>query len=161
MAVADYFLKVDGIEGDSMDSSHTKEMEIESWSIGAENLADVGTTGLGSSKVKFHDLHFVMKANKASPKLMLACADGEHIKKVVLCCRKAGKDPLEFLKYTFSDCMITSFHQGGAASSNVVPMDQVSIAFSKVEKEFKGQKADGTGEGAVKTGWDLKAHKKV
>ena len=30
---------------------------------------------------------------------MLACASGEHIKKAVLTCRKAGKDQQEFLKY--------------------------------------------------------------
>jgi type VI secretion system secreted protein Hcp len=43
----------------------------------------------------------------------------------------------------------------------VVPVDQISLAFSKIEKEFKSQKPDGTLDGAVKAGWDLKANQKV
>jgi type VI secretion system secreted protein Hcp len=161
MAAVDYFLKVDGVEGDSPDSKHKNEIEIESWSLGATNTADVGTTGLGSGKVSFHDFNFVMKVNKASPKLMLACASGEHIKKVVLTCRKAGKDQQEFLKYVFSDCMVSSFHQGGSAQGSIVPQDQISIAFSKIENEFKGQKPDGSLDGAVSAGWHLKQNVKV
>ncbi len=38
------------------------------------------------------DFHFVMKTNKASPKLLLCCANGEHINEATLVCRKAGKD---------------------------------------------------------------------
>jgi type VI secretion system secreted protein Hcp len=79
----------------------------------------------------------------------------------VLVCRKAGKDQQEFLKYTFSDCIVSSFHQGGSSQGNVVPVDQISLAFSKIEKEFKSQKPDGTLDGAVKAGWDLKGNVKV
>jgi type VI secretion system secreted protein Hcp len=161
MAAVDYFLKIDGVDGDSPDAKHKNEMELESWSLGATNTADVGTTGLGAGKVSFNDLNFVMKVNKASPKLMQACASGEHFKKAVLTCRKAGKDAVEFLKYTFSDCMVSSFHQGGSSSGTIVPLDQVSLAFSKIEKEFKGQKPDGTPDGAVKGGWDLKSNQKT
>jgi type VI secretion system secreted protein Hcp len=161
MAVVDYFLKIDGIDGEAQDAKHKGEIEIESWSFGATNSADVGTGGLGAGKVSFNDFNFVMKVNKSSPKLMLACASGEHIKKAVLVCRKAGKDQQEFLKYTFSDCIVSSFHQGGSSQGNVVPVDQISLAFSKIEKEFKSQKPDGTLDGAVKAGWDLKGNVKV
>jgi type VI secretion system secreted protein Hcp len=161
MAVVDYYLKIDGIDGEAQDAKHKNEIEIESWSFGASNSADVGTGGLGAGKVKFDDFNFVMKVNKASPKLMLACADGEHIKKAVLTCRKAGKDAQEFLKYTFSDCIVSSFHQGGSSQGNIVPVDQISLAYSKIEKEYKAQKPDGTLDGAVKAGWDLKQHQKV
>ena len=34
---------------------------------------------------------------------MLACASGEHLKKAVLTCRKAGKEQQEYLKITFDD----------------------------------------------------------
>jgi type VI secretion system secreted protein Hcp len=35
MAAADYFLKIDGIEGESNDSKHKAEIEIGSFSFGA------------------------------------------------------------------------------------------------------------------------------
>lgn len=161
MAMVDYYLKIDGIDGEAQDSKHKSEIELESWSLGANNSADVGTGGLGAGKVHFQEFNFTKKVDKSSPKLMLACADGEHIKKAVLTCRKAGKDQQEFLKYTFSDCIVASFHQGGSSHGDIVPLDQISLAFSKIEKEYKAQKADGTLDGAIKAGWNLKENKKV
>ena len=35
--------------------------------------------------------NFVKKIDKSSPKLLLACANGEHIKKAVMVARKAGE----------------------------------------------------------------------
>src|SRR5437016_2408814 len=34
MAIADYFLKLDGIEGEAQDSKHKNEIDLESWSWG-------------------------------------------------------------------------------------------------------------------------------
>ena len=71
------------------------------------------------------DFHFMMKVNKASPKLMLACASGEHIKKAVLTCRKAGKDQQEFLKITLTDVLVSSYQTGGSQRRHV-PIEQIS-----------------------------------
>src|ERR1700753_4105926 len=84
MAAVDYFLKIDGIEGESKDSKHKGEIDLDSWSWGANQSGTYhGGGGGGAGKVAMQDFHFVMKINKASPKLMLACASGEHIKKAV------------------------------------------------------------------------------
>ena len=107
------------------------------------------------------DFHFVMKNNKASPKLMLACASGEHIKKATLTCRKAGKEQQEFLKVTMTDLLVSSYQTGGSGHSDIVPTDQISLNYSKIEFEYKEQKADGTLGGATKAGWDVKANKKI
>jgi type VI secretion system secreted protein Hcp len=162
MAAVDYFLKIDGIEGESQDAKHKGEIDVESWSFGATNSGTMAFGGGGGAgKVAMQDFHFVMKHNKASPKLMLACASGEHIKKAVLTCRKAGKEQQEFLKVTLSDIIVSSFQTGGSASSEVIPMDQIALNFAKIEKEYKEQKADGSLGGAVKAGWDLKQNQKV
>ena len=160
MAV-DYFLKLDGIEGESTDAKHKGEIDLESWSWGeTQTGAHAAGGGGGAGKVDMHDISFVMKVNKASPKLLLACAGGDHIKKAVLICRKAGKDQQEYMKITFSDLLVSSFQTGGSAGE-VVPVDQISLNFSKIEYEYKDQKADGTLGPAVQAGWDLKLNKKV
>jgi len=105
------------------------------------------------------DFHVVTRVNKASPKLMLACANGEHIKKAVLVCRKAGKDQQEYLKITFTDLLVSSYQTGGHANSDVVPMDQISLNFSKIEFEYKPQQPDGTLGAVVKSQYDLKQMK--
>ena len=161
MAAVDYFLKIDGIEGEAQDKSHKNEIDLESWSFGLTNSAHIGSGGMGAGKAAFQDFHFVMRVNKASPKLKLACASGEHIKKAVLTCRKAGKDQQEFLKWTFSDCLVSSFQQGGSLEGGIVPLDQISFAYGKIEMEYKEQKPDGTLGGGIKAGWDLKGNTKV
>jgi type VI secretion system secreted protein Hcp len=162
MAAVDYFLKIEGVQGESADDKHKNEIDVESWSWGETNAGSSATGGGGGAgKVSMQDFHFVMKMNKATPKLMLACASGEHIKKAELVCRKAGKEQQEYLKIVLSDVLVSSYQTGGSAGSSVVPMDQISLNFAKIEFEYKPQKADGTLDAAAKAGWDLKANKKV
>src|SRR5262245_14555266 len=114
--VVDYYLKLDGIDGESTDDKHKNEIDVESWSWGASQGGTMSSGGGGGAgKVQMQDYHFVMKGCKASPKLMLACATGEHIKKAVLTCRKAGGGQQEYLKITMEDCLISSFQTGGAS----------------------------------------------
>lgn len=162
MAAVDYFLKIDGIEGEAPDHKHKNEIELESWSWGeSQSGTHAAGGGGGAGKVSMQDFHFVMKINKASPKLMLACANGEHIKKAVLTCRKAGKDQQEFLLVTMSDLLVSSYQTGGSGHGDIVPTDQISMNFSKIELEYKEQKADGSLGAPVKVGYDLKLQKKV
>lgn len=161
MAV-DYFLKIDGIDGESQDHKHKNEIELESWSWGETNAGTSGHGGgAGTGKVSMQDFHFVMRANKSSPKLFLACANGEHIKKATLTCRKAGKDQQEYLKVDMCDVLVSSYQTGGSASGDGAPMDQISLNFTKIEMEYKPQKADGTLDGAIKAGYNVKENKKV
>ncbi|HET9743028.1 MAG TPA: type VI secretion system tube protein Hcp [Terriglobales bacterium] len=157
----DFFLKIDGIEGESADSKHKNEIDLVSWSFGASQggtMAHGG--GGGAGKVSMQDIHFVKSLDKSSPKLMLACANGEHIKKAVLIARKAGKDQQEYLKITLSDILISSFNTSGSGQGGH-PVDEVSLNFAKIEMEYKEQKADGSLGGVVKTGYDLKQMKAV
>jgi len=142
-AAVDYFLKIDGIPGESTDSKHKNEIDLISWSWGQSNSGkhDSGGGG-GAGKVAMQDFNFTMRINKASPKLFLACATGQHIKEALLTCRKAGKEQQEYLKIKFSDLLISSYNTGGSGG-DVVPVDQISFNFSKIEKSYAPQKPDG------------------
>lgn len=162
MAHVDYFLKLDGIDGESPDSKHKGDIEISSFSWGASQSGSHGSGGGGGAgKVSVQDFHFVMGLNKASPKLFLACATGEHIKKAVLVCRKAGTEQREYLKVTMSDLLVSSYQTGGSAGGGPAPTDQISLNFAKIEFEYKEQKPDGSLGGAIKSGYDIKANAKV
>jgi type VI secretion system secreted protein Hcp len=161
MAAVDYFLKIDGIEGESTDDKHKNEIDVESWSWGETNAGThAGGGGGGAGKVVMQDFHFVMKVNKATPKLMLACATGQHIKDAKLTLRKAGGDQQEYMSYKFYDLLISSYQTGGS-SGDVVPTEQVSFNYSKMEMEYREQKKDGSLGAPVKAGYDLKLNKKV
>jgi type VI secretion system secreted protein Hcp len=162
MAAVDYFLKIKGIEGEAQDKTHKNEIEVESWSFGETNTGThAGGSGGGAGKVAMQDFHFVMKVNKASPKLFLACATGEHIPDAKLTCRKAGKEQQEFLIYKFTDLLIASYQTGGSGHGDVVPTDQISFNFGKIEVEYKPQNADGALGGSIPAGYNLKTNAKV
>jgi type VI secretion system secreted protein Hcp len=162
MAIADFFLKIDGVDGESGDHKHKGEIELESWSWGETNSGSMAHGGGGGAgKVQMQDFHFVMKVNKASPKLMGACASGQHFKKAALTCRKAGKEQQEFLTIKFEDLLVSSFQTGGAGHADVVPTDQISMNFTKIEYEYKQQKADGSLDAPVKTGWNVKENSRT
>jgi type VI secretion system secreted protein Hcp len=162
MALVDYFLKIEGVDGESPDASHGGEIQIESFSWGETNSGThAAGGGGGAGKVSMQDFHFVMQMCKATPVLMLKCASGEHIPSAQLTCRKAGTDQQEFLKIKFTDLLVSSYQTGGSAHGDIVPMDQVSMNFTKIEFEYAPQKADGTLDSPVTAGWDLKKNQKV
>jgi type VI secretion system secreted protein Hcp len=162
MAAVDYFLKIDGIDGESADKTHKGEIDLESWSWGETQTGGMAFGGGGGSgKVAMQDFHFTMKVNKATPKLIQACASGQHIKEAILTCRKAGGQQEEFLKYTFNDILLSSYQTGGSGGAEIIPTEQISFNYTKMKCEYKEQKADGTLGGAIAAGWDLKKNEKV
>jgi type VI secretion system secreted protein Hcp len=161
MAQVDYFLNIDGIPGESTDDKHKSEIDVLSWSWGETNAGTHSSGGGGGAgKVSMQDFNFTMRANTATPKLMLACATGQHIKKAVLTCRRAGTEQQEYLSIEMSDLLVSSYQTGGS-QGDVVPVDQISLNFSKLVMDYKPQKEDGTLGSPVKAGYDVKANKKV
>jgi type VI secretion system secreted protein Hcp len=161
MAV-DYFLKIKGIEGESFDHKHKNEIDVLSFSWGeTQTGTHAGGGGGGAGKVSMQDFHFVMKTNKASPKLLLACANGEHIPEATMVCRKAGKDQQDFMKIKFYDLLVSSYQTGGSSTGDEIPMDQISLNYAKIEYEYREQSADGTLQGPIKAGYDLKQMKSI
>jgi len=154
MAV-DFFLKLDGTDGESMQSGHENEIDVQSWSWGETQSGTFAQgSGGGAGKVSMQDFHFVMKVNQASPKLVLNCASGEHIATGCLTCRKAGKTPQEYVKIKFTDIIVSSYQTGGS-SGDEIPLDQISLNYAKIEYGYAKQKKDGSLDGMVWKGWDV------
>jgi type VI secretion system secreted protein Hcp len=162
MAHVDYFLKIEGVDGESTDDKHKGEIELESWSFGGSNAGSFSSGGGGGTgKVALQDFHFVKKTDKSSAKLFTACCTGEHLSKATLVCRKAGTDQQEFLTIVLTSAIVSSYQTGGAAGSDIIPMDQVSLNYAKIEYKYKEQKADGSLGGEIIGGWDVTTNKKV
>jgi len=139
----DAFLKLDGVDGESVQKGYEKWIEILSFSWGATQTPTRGTgSGAGSGKVQFQDFHFVVNFSKASPELFKRCATGEHIKTGVLSVRKAGEKPVEFYKVRMSDLLVSSYQEG---SGGEVPVDPVSLNFADVAIDLPQQSPTGTG----------------
>ena len=157
MAMVDYFLKIDGIKGESQDSKHKDEIQLLSWSWAEEQSGkrDFSTSGGGIGRVRMEDFQFTMNSNVASPKLMLACATGDHIKQALLTCRKAGKEQQEYLKLTLSDVLVSSYKTNGGDSDHL-PMDSVSLNFGKILIDYRKQDQNGQLVAGTVASYDLR-----
>lgn len=158
-AAVDYFLKIDGIEGESTDAKHKNEIEILSFSWGVANTATpTAGGGGGAGKATFQDLTFNAQLSKASPKLFLACAGGQHLRSAVLTVRKAGKENQEFYTIRMDDVVVSSVQNGGSVGAEGI-FDSIALNFSKITWSYAPQKADGTLGPRIETNWDIKLNK--
>jgi type VI secretion system secreted protein Hcp len=158
MAV-DMFIKIKGIDGESMDSKHKGEIDVLAWSWGASNS---GTrqhgSGGGAGKANIQDLSLTKWLDKASPLLLKACCLGDHITNADLVIRKAGgKSPVEYVKIALEDVLISSISTGGSGGEDRLT-ENITINFAKVQFTYTTQKADGSPEGELPFKFDIPAH---
>ena len=156
---SDIFAKIGDIKGESSDDKHKDEIEVLSFSWGVANSATIGGAGGGAGvgKATFHDLSFTHTIDKASPGLLQACATGTHLKEATITHRKAGKGQQEFLVIKMNDIIITgvslSDSRGGGTAENV------TLAFAKVDLEYRPQNPNGTLDPGIHFKFDIKANK--
>ena len=160
MAV-DMFIKIGDLKGESVDDKHKGEIDVLAWSWG---MSQSGTThmgtGGGAGKVNVQDISLTKYVDKSSPNLMQYCCNGKHFSEALLTVRKAGENPLEYLKITLKDLMISAVSTGGSGGEDRLT-ENVTLNFAEFKVEYTPQKKDGTGDAAVTIGWDIAKNVKV
>jgi type VI secretion system secreted protein Hcp len=155
MAV-DMFLKIDGVDGESKDKVHSKQIDVLAWSWGLTNSgsAHVGG-GAGSGKVNVQDISITKWIDSASPKLVVACCEGSHYSQVLLTVRKAaGKAPLEYVKITLNEVLIAGISTGGSGGEDRLT-ENVTLNFGKFSMDYTPQQDDGSAGTAINAAWDV------
>jgi type VI secretion system secreted protein Hcp len=100
----------------------------------------------------------VHRIDKASPSIMKACAIGEHIKDATLSQLKPGKTRVDYIIIKLNDVLVTSVSDS-ASGGGEQPTENVTLAFAKVDFEYKPQKRDGSLDAGVHFKYDIKANK--
>jgi type VI secretion system secreted protein Hcp len=149
----DYFLKIDGIQGESADAKHKGEIELVSFGWGVDVETGGGRGGGGAGRARFQPFHFTMLTNKASPQLFLSTVSGKHLKEATLSVRRAGKQALEYLKIKFTEVFVTSFHEEAGPEP---PTELIAFDFGRIEIEYGAQRG-----GAERASWDVKKNVKI
>lgn len=140
-AASSYFLKIDGIDGESTDGSHAGQIDVLSWAFGATTPTTAGG-GIATGKVKFQDLHITKHIDKATPLLFKACVTGKRTPKATLyVARSIEEGTQDYYRVTFSDFTCNSFAQQGDQSD--FPTETVSFNYGKILVEYLPQSRDG------------------
>ncbi len=157
MAV-DMFLKLATIKGESKDSKHKEEMDILAWSWGMSQSGSTHSgTGGGSGKVSVQDISITKYVDKASPNLLKYCCNGKHFADAVLTVRKAGENPVEYIKITMKEILISAVSTGGSGGEDKLT-ENVTLNFADFKFEYTPQKDDGTGDSAIEALWNIPAN---
>lgn len=160
MAV-DMFLKLGDVKGESRDSKHKDEVDVLAWSWG---MSQSGTTHLGTGggagKVNVQDLSLTKYVDKASPNLIMAACNGKHYPEALLTVRKAGEKPLEYIKITMKEVLVSSISTGGSGGEDRIT-ENVTLNFASFKVEYSPQKPDGTGDAAIEAAFNIAENVKV
>ena len=98
--------------------------------------------GGGAGKVKFHDITITKKVDPSSPALSRALSKGQHFKKAVIVCRKAGEKPLEYFTITLKGASVSAVHTS-SASGEEGPTEQITFTYGQLKIEYKPQSSSG------------------
>jgi len=160
----DAFMKINGVVGESTDDQHKEWIELLSFSWGVQQPKSVVSSAgsLAAERADFGDFSITKVIDKASPKLATACASGEHFSEVKIEVCRAGGDKQKYMEYKLTDVITTGFRLAGHKSNEILPVEEVSFSYGKIEKNYtETDKQTGKGKGQVAAGWDLKTNKKV
>jgi type VI secretion system secreted protein Hcp len=145
-ASGNMFLKLDGIKGESTDSKHKGDIEIESFQWGVGRGIGSATGGAGAGKTSFQTFKITKTLDKSSPLLLGAATSGKHIKEAdLLFAHKAGGKQTDYLEIKLENVLISSVQDGGSAKG--APQENVTFSFQKAEEIYLG--ANGKSQGKV------------
>ena len=141
-------IKIDSIPGMSQIDGFADQIQVESFGWGMSQTTNFqASQGGGAGKVNVNDMSFVHLVDKASPKLMLACCTGQHLKEALLTCRKVdGKEGVDFLKITLTDVLVSNVQLSGKNSGDT-PSESVALAFGSYKVEYQEQDNKGAKKG--------------
>jgi type VI secretion system secreted protein Hcp len=156
MAV-DYFLKLDGIQGESVDANHKDEIQILSWSWGGSQTSSVaGTGGSGAGKVDLSDFSIMTNYDKATPKLFKSLCAGAHVKTGTVTAIKSGAEGKPYLKVDFTELFVSSLQ---ISASSEIPSVSVSFTYNTIKIDYSMQNEQGNLTSTGPVSYDLKQNK--
>jgi len=159
----DFFLKIDTIKGESADSQHAGEIDVESFRWGESNTTSLGSAGAGAGagKARFDSLSIITRLSSASPQLALMGASGKHAATAVLTARKAGGKQEEYYKVTFGTVFVTQYKSAATAGTDLIPRDEITLTFAQYVIEYRPQNKDGTLGSPIVNGWNALSNSKA
>jgi type VI secretion system secreted protein Hcp len=162
MAV-EIFLKLDGIDGESVKKGAEGWIELFSFSNGASNPSSVAFgTGSGAGKVDLSSLSLQKQLDKSSPKLFLNCCAGTHIATGMMIVREAtGADTTQvYFQYDMTEVFIDSISWGGSAGGGK-PSESCSVSAKSLQITYLPQDSTGAVGNKIVVGWDVSKNQKI
>ncbi|QDY70931.1 Hcp family type VI secretion system effector [Qingshengfaniella alkalisoli] len=135
-------------DGETRDEDFKNAFEIKSFSFGAENTINIGSSsgGGGAGKATFKEFNVAKNTDSASCGLFLACCSGIHFKEATLTLRRSGESGAgsggNFMIFKFLMLMVQDIEWSGSDGDDV-PEENVNFQYGALSIEYKMQGIDG------------------
>lgn len=148
---ADLFLHVQTrragkVKGEASSEGHVDDIELVGWQWGLSASSALGSTQ-ATTRRSYSALTVVKRVDQASTALMAALATNDEVKEARLTMRRAGGTQEDFYTIKLQGARITSVQQGAEPDGET--RETVSIAFTKVDVEYRPQRATGLRAGST------------
>ena len=158
----DVYLQIDGIKGESADSTHKDWIEVKSvnWEVLQPKSATASTGGGHTAERTEHkDIVVTKLADLATPLLLQTCSSGKTIPKAKLeFLRADGQgERIKYFEIELENVLISSVAPSVVGGD--ILSEHVSIKYSRVKWKYTQQKVGGGSGGNTSGGWDLSTNK--
>jgi type VI secretion system secreted protein Hcp len=146
-------------EGETTDETYKdkKAIEILSFSLGAFNPVNIGSTsgGAGAGKVDFSGVSIMKNTDKSSISLFANMCAGTHFTDATIALRRAGtagKSGDLFLQFTFKMVFISNMQWSGGGGQDLCA-ESLNFDFGSIKIEYFKQDAAGKQAKAGEVMW--------
>ncbi len=167
---SDFFIKIDGVDGESSDKNHSKWIEVLSFDLGSQQNIGAARGTDTSGRGQFLPFVFTHLIDAATPKLQECCMKATKVAKVQFAvCRavagaqvpvfevtmenvKVGRAEIKaVIPGTNAEALINNFT---TSDNTYLPVEQVELVAGKITWKVTSIKPDGTKGGAVETNFN-------
>ena len=153
------FLKLEGADGECTDEAHKEEINVQSFSWGVANTATMESgQGVSAGKAVAMELSFSKLIDTSSSVLIKRCASGKTFPTGTLSIQRAGGEKVQALVIKLTNVYVSSYQIGDSQGSGMLPTENVSLSYDKVDFIYTKQKEDGAKDAERDAGYDLKAN---
>jgi type VI secretion system secreted protein Hcp len=162
----DAYIQIKDAPGESTDDKHKDWIEISSYSHHIHQPASATASSAGGAtaeRVEHGTFDFVHLLDKATPKLFEFCCTGKHLPEVAIELCRAGGDKFKYMEIKLSAVIVSTISTNASSRGDSnFPTETISLSYGKIEATYFQQKrADGSGGGQVRAGWDLMKNAKA
>ncbi|MCQ2380513.1 MAG: type VI secretion system tube protein Hcp [Victivallaceae bacterium] len=157
---SDFFIKLDGIDGNSTDSAHAKWIEVISYEHGCEHTVVSAAGGRGadvSGRGQFKPFVFVHQVDSATAKIQDSCMKSNVIPKVMFhVCKSFAGAQLVGYDVTMESVKICPPEVSSQEIDGVMlSVEKVSLIPAKMTWKFTATNIDGTKGSTTEASFDV------
>ena len=154
--MADMYMQIDGLKGESIDSEHKDWIELLSFNHAIKQPASASPVGggTGTGRCQHSDYTITKRVDLASPQLYEMCSNGKHIRSVVLqMTRVVGDKRVRYMEVRLEEVVVS---QVAPASGGDFPTESVSFNYGAIKWTYTlPKRSDGSGGGNTTGGWSV------